>query len=109
MVVETSQEGVQLYTAQAMIVGPEQPAQYYLGGVVHGAGANDSDEWRFGLHVSVVAGWLRAEENHFLTVAPDEAAKLPAEAQALLGFESYGELARLGLVDFDRTGPRQSV
>lgn len=78
----------------------------YLGSLIHGAGANESPEWRFGLHVSFLAGWLRPEENHFLTVAPAEAERLPAEARALLGYESYGEVARLGLVDFDPVGRR---
>jgi ectoine hydroxylase-related dioxygenase (phytanoyl-CoA dioxygenase family) len=76
----------------------------YLGSLIHGAGANDSAEWRFGLHVSFLAGWLRPEENHFLTVPPGDAARLPAAARALLGYESYGEVARLGLVDFDPVG-----
>lgn len=82
---------------------------FYLGSLIHGAGANESGAWRFGLHVSFLAGWLRPEENHFLTVAPADAERLPAEAKALLGHESYGEVARLGLVDFDPVGRRAPV
>jgi ectoine hydroxylase-related dioxygenase (phytanoyl-CoA dioxygenase family) len=73
----------------------------YTGSVLHGAGANTTGDWRFGLHVSFVAGWLRPEENHFLTVPAGVAADLPARARALLGYESYGTFARLGLIDFE--------
>lgn len=83
---------------------PKGSVLLYLGSLIHGAGANESPEWRFGLHVSFLAGWLRPEENHFLTVPPGDAEQLPAAARALLGYESYGEVARLGLVDFDPVG-----
>jgi len=58
-----------------------------------------------------MASWYLAAvgrrlSNHFLKVAPAEAERLPAEARALLGYESYGEVARLGLVDFDPVGRR---
>jgi ectoine hydroxylase-related dioxygenase (phytanoyl-CoA dioxygenase family) len=33
----------------------------YSGKVIHGAGANTTDGWRYGMHVSFVVGWLRPE------------------------------------------------
>jgi ectoine hydroxylase-related dioxygenase (phytanoyl-CoA dioxygenase family) len=80
---------------------PRGSVLLYTGSVLHGAGTNTTDDWRFGLHVSFVAGWLRPEENHFLTVPTNVAANLPARARALLGYESYGDVARLGLIDFE--------
>jgi ectoine hydroxylase-related dioxygenase (phytanoyl-CoA dioxygenase family) len=85
---------------------PKGSVLLYLGSTVHGAGSNQTEASRFGLHVSFLAGWLRPEENHFLTVNPSTAQDLPQQAKALLGYESYGEVARLGLVDFDPVGPR---
>lgn len=62
----------------------------YLGGTIHGAGANRSaDRWRRGIHLSFIAGWLRTEENNYLSVPPDVACQLPKRAQALLGYEMH--------------------
>jgi ectoine hydroxylase-related dioxygenase (phytanoyl-CoA dioxygenase family) len=62
----------------------------YLGSTIHGAGANRSaDRWRRGIHLSFIAGWLRTEENNYLSVPPDVACRLPKRAQALLGYEMH--------------------
>jgi len=76
----------------------------YSGKVLHGAGANRSaNTWRWGLHVSYVAGWLRPEENHNMAIPIEIARKLPERAQALLGYASYvpDNGGRLGLVEFE--------
>ncbi len=76
----------------------------YTGKVFHGAGENRSDGWRLGMHLSFVVGWLRPEENSYLAVPLEIAAKLPARARALLGYASYHPSViggRLGLVDFE--------
>ena len=91
-------------TCQAVM--PAGSALFYSGKVVHGGGANTTDdEWRIGLHAGFCCGWLRAEENHQLTVPLDAARTLPERAQYLLGFRSYDPPnnlgARLGLVHYD--------
>lgn len=91
-------------TGQAVM--PAGSALFYSGKVVHGGGANTTaDEWRLGLHAGFCCGWLRAEENHQLTIPLEAARSMPERVQYLLGFRSYdpphGLGARLGLVDYD--------
>jgi ectoine hydroxylase-related dioxygenase (phytanoyl-CoA dioxygenase family) len=58
----------------------------YLGSVFHGGGANVSGEDRWGLNITYALGWLRQEENQYLSCPPDVAAGLEPELQALLGY-----------------------
>jgi ectoine hydroxylase-related dioxygenase (phytanoyl-CoA dioxygenase family) len=39
---------------------------YWLGGTLHGAGANVSNDWRYGVILTYSLGWLRQEENQYL-------------------------------------------
>ncbi len=75
----------------------------YSGKVIHGAGANTTDGWRYGMHVSFVAGWLRPEEASPIQVDRDRAATLPERARQLLGWSSYHSDGggRIWLVDFE--------
>ena len=75
----------------------------YTGKVLHGAGCNASDQWRYGMHVSFVVGWLRPEEASPLMVDRDLAADLPPRARELLGWSSYYSRGggRTWLVDFE--------
>ncbi len=76
---------------------PAGSAVIYLGSTLHGAGANQtSDEWRRGLHLSYVVGWLRTEENHYLTTWPDIARTLPKQAQQLLGYAAHDAINLAG-------------
>ncbi|MEM7413287.1 MAG: phytanoyl-CoA dioxygenase family protein [Myxococcota bacterium] len=89
-------------TCQATM--PAGSALLYSGKVIHGGGANTTDdEWRVGLHAGFCRGWLRAEENYQLTVPLEVARTLPERVQYLLGFRSFSPKfgARLGLVDYD--------
>ena len=89
-------------TVQAVM--PAGSVLLYSGKIKHGAGANlTADTWRWGLHVSYVAGWLRPEENHNMAVPIEIARRLPERAQALLGYTSYvpDNGGRLGLVEFE--------
>lgn len=87
----------------AYAVMPAGSAMIYTGKVVHGAGHNRSDEWRHGLHVSFVVGWLRPEEASPLMVDRAVAAALPERARQLLGWSSYYSHGggRTWLVDFE--------
>ena len=75
----------------------------YSGKVIHGAGGNTTDGWRYGMHVSFVVGWLRPEEASPLVVDRDRAASLPERARQLLGWGSYHSEGggRTWLVDFE--------
>ena len=37
---------------------------FWLGGTLHGAGANTSLDWRHGVILTYSLGWVRQEENH---------------------------------------------
>ncbi len=59
----------------------------WLGGTLHGAGANVTDgDWRYGVIITYSLGWLRQEENQSFTMPLKEALELPAETQRRLGF-----------------------
>lgn len=79
-------------------------AVVYLGSTLHGGGANTTaDVRRRGMHVSYCLGWLRTEENQYLSTPIDVVRTLPREAQALLGYAAHDGLAAgggyLGAVD----------
>jgi ectoine hydroxylase-related dioxygenase (phytanoyl-CoA dioxygenase family) len=79
-------------------------AAVYLGSTLHGAGPNTTaDQWRRGMHLSYVVGWLRTEENHYLSLWPDVIRTLPRASQELLGFAAHDAIplggGYLGTVD----------
>jgi ectoine hydroxylase-related dioxygenase (phytanoyl-CoA dioxygenase family) len=85
------------------IVRAEMPAGsvlFWLGGTLHGAGANvTKDDWRYGIVLTFTRGWLRQEENQHLSMPLAEALALPAEVQSRLGFDmDYGD-GGLGFYD----------
>jgi ectoine hydroxylase-related dioxygenase (phytanoyl-CoA dioxygenase family) len=69
----------------------------YTGKVYHGGGANDSDAVRVGLNLTYNVGWLRQEENQYLSVPADVAADLPDDLLRLMGYR-IGAYA-LGYID----------
>jgi ectoine hydroxylase-related dioxygenase (phytanoyl-CoA dioxygenase family) len=77
------------------ILAAEMPAGsvlFWLGGTLHGAGANVSDEWRHGVVLTYSAAWLRQEENQYLDVPPDIADGLSPELQLMIGLKMNGAL-----------------
>lgn len=81
-------------TQAEMIAGS---ALFYLGSTLHGGGANTTEnEWRRGMFFGFVIGWLRTEENVFLTVPIDEVRKMPVRCQELLGYKAH---EGIGVVD----------
>jgi ectoine hydroxylase-related dioxygenase (phytanoyl-CoA dioxygenase family) len=78
-------------------------AVIYSGGTIHGGGANITDVQRRGAHLSYCLGWLRTEENNYLSVPPAVAAALPRVAQEILGYAVHDSIPRgggyLGMVD----------
>ncbi|MGB1012316.1 MAG: phytanoyl-CoA dioxygenase family protein [Thiolinea sp.] len=72
-------------------------ALFYLGSTLHGGGTNTTlDEWRRGMFFGFVVGWLRTEENMFLTVPLEDAKKMPVRCQELLGYKAH---QGIGVVD----------
>ena len=71
-------------------------AVVYTGGVIHGGGANTTDQPRRAVHLSYCLGWLRTEENNYLSIPPAIAAALPRQAQEVLGYAVYDGIPRGG-------------
>lgn len=76
---------------------PRGSVVLYTGRTVHGGGANTSEQWRTGVNVDYVLGWLRQEENQYLSVPIEIVRRLPERVQRLMGYE-MGAYA-LGYVD----------
>jgi ectoine hydroxylase-related dioxygenase (phytanoyl-CoA dioxygenase family) len=69
----------------------------YTGKVYHGGGANTSEETRMGLNITYDVGWLRQEENQYLSVPREIAETLPDDLLRLMGYR-IGAYA-LGYID----------
>jgi len=81
----------------AVAAMPAGSAVIYLGSTLHGGGPNSTaDQWRRGMHLSYVLGWLRTEENHYLATPPAIARALPRQAQELLGYAAHDALMHGG-------------
>jgi ectoine hydroxylase-related dioxygenase (phytanoyl-CoA dioxygenase family) len=83
---------------------PAGSAVVYLGSTIHAGGRNaTADRWRRGMHMSFVVGWLRTEDNNYLSTPPDVARTLPRRSQELLGYAAHDAIAAgggyLGTVD----------
>jgi ectoine hydroxylase-related dioxygenase (phytanoyl-CoA dioxygenase family) len=78
----------------------------YSGSVYHGGGANQTDGVRIGINITYCLGWLRQEENQYLSVPREVAATLPVEMLKLMGY-ARGAYA-LGYID-DLRDPIEAV
>jgi phenylpropionate dioxygenase-like ring-hydroxylating dioxygenase large terminal subunit/ectoine hydroxylase-related dioxygenase (phytanoyl-CoA dioxygenase family) len=77
------------------IVRAEMPAGsilFWAGGTLHGAGANTSDEWRYGVILTYSLGWVRQEENQYLDVTPQVAEQLSPELRKMIGYDMHRAL-----------------
>ncbi len=79
---------------------------FYSGSVYHGGGANHSDATRIGLNITYNVGWLRQEENQYLSVPREVAETLPIELLRVMGYDR-GAYA-LGYID-DLRDPIEAV
>jgi ectoine hydroxylase-related dioxygenase (phytanoyl-CoA dioxygenase family) len=86
-------------------VMPAGSAMIYTGRVLHGGGANQTiDQWRYGMHLSYVLGWLTPEEAGPLGTSWDDVEHLSPIAQRLLGWRcapALHDAARLWTVDYE--------
>lgn len=90
-------------------VMPAGSAVVYLGSTIHAGGTNSTaDVHRRGMHVSYCTGWLRTEENHYLTTPIELVRSLPRRNQQLLGYGAHDALRSgggyLGTVDLQDPG-----
>jgi ectoine hydroxylase-related dioxygenase (phytanoyl-CoA dioxygenase family) len=60
-----------------------------LGGIVHSTGANKTTLPRRALSISMNLGWLRQEENLYLSVPRKMLQALPVDVQALIGYRIH--------------------
>lgn len=79
---------------------PAGSVLFWLGGTLHGAGANVTEnDWRYGVVLTYVLGWLRQEENQHVSMPFADALALPDEVRSRLGFAmDYGD-GGLGFYD----------
>ena len=77
------------------VVNAEMPAGsvlFWAGGLLHGAGANTAQDWRYGIILTYSLGWVRQEENQYLNLPKARAAELTPQLRKLAGFEMYDAL-----------------
>lgn len=70
-------------------VMPAGSVMFYVGNLVHGGGANTTDQPRLGVILEYVVSWLRPQENHVLAVPKTIVSQLPERLQELLGYNIY--------------------
>jgi len=58
----------------------------YTGSVFHGGGENCSNDDRIGINITYSLGWLRQEENQYLSCPPEIAKDFDPKLQDLLGY-----------------------
>ena len=75
---------------------------FYLGSTVHGGGANASLLPRKGLITTYSLGWLRQEENQYLTISREVADSFPEHIRRLMGYQAHGKY--LGVYPDDPDG-----
>ncbi len=93
-----SEEGLEFSVEDSVPVEMERGSVLlYNGAVYHGGGANRSDAARRGINITYNVGWLRQEENQYLTIPRDVAREFPEELQRLIGYRQ-GAYA-LGYID----------
>jgi ectoine hydroxylase-related dioxygenase (phytanoyl-CoA dioxygenase family) len=82
---------------------------FYTGSVLHHGGANHSNAPRLGLNLTYCLGWLRQEENQYLSCPPELAKAFDPKLQELLGY-TQGEYA-LGYYSdpLDQSGTKEVI
>jgi ectoine hydroxylase-related dioxygenase (phytanoyl-CoA dioxygenase family) len=83
-------------------VMPRGSVLFYLGSTLHGGGANRTYSSRSGLINTYSLGWLRQEENHYLTIPREIADSYPEHIRRLMGYQPHGP--NLGVYPGDPDG-----
>jgi len=69
---------------------PKGSVLFYMGSTIHGGGANKSDLPRSGMISTYSLGWLRQEDNQYLSIPRDVADSFPEHVRRLLGYQTHG-------------------
>ena len=88
MGVTTPEEACEEHVVQAIM--PKGSVVIYLGSTIHGGGANRSDAPRKAVVNTYCLGWLRQEENQYLTLTKEEVAAQSDEMRRMLGYQAHG-------------------
>ena len=88
MGVEKPEDAREEHVVQAVM--PKGSVVIYLGSTIHGGGANRSDAPRKAVVNTYCLGWLRQEENQYLTLTKEEVAAQSDEMRRMLGFQAHG-------------------
>ena len=86
--IENPEDAREEHVVQAVM--PKGSVVIYLGSTIHGGGANLSDSPRKAVVNTYCLGWLRQEENQYLTLTKDEVAAQSDEMRRMLGFQAHG-------------------
>jgi ectoine hydroxylase-related dioxygenase (phytanoyl-CoA dioxygenase family) len=73
---------------------------FYTGKIYHGASANRSDKVRQGINLTYAVGWVRQEENQYLSTPIEVARTLDDDLLKLMGYQ-LGGLAMGYIRDFE--------
>ncbi len=63
-------------------------ALFYTGKVIHGAGENRSDKVRQAVNITYAVGWVRQEENQYLSTPLEVAQTLPEDLLRVMGYQT---------------------
>lgn len=77
----------------------------YSGKIYHGSGGNKSDRVRQAINIDYAAGWLRQEENQYLSCPLEIARTLPEDLLRLMGYQCASATGHVG----DRLDPLSVV
>ena len=75
------------HVAELQAEMPRGSVLFYDGKVLHGGGANTSDEVRRGVNITYAVGWVRQEENQFVACPPEIARTLDDDLLRMMGYQ----------------------
>ena len=81
----------------------------YTGSVLHGGGTNNTDSPRLGVFLHYAPGWLRQEENQYLSCPPEIAKDFSPELRSLIGYSKGGYVLGFFSDPEDKEGRLESV
>ena len=81
----------------------------YTGSVLHGGGTNNTNSSRLGVFLHHAPGWLRQEENQYLSCPPEVAKDFSPELRSLIGYSKGGYVLGFFSDPEDKEGKLESV
>ena len=73
---------------------PRGSVLFYEGKVVHAGGANRTDSLRQAINIAYAVGWVRQEENQYISVPPEIARDLDDDLLKMLGYQEGAYLQK---------------